>query len=388
MRLIFLLILALLISVALIVFPHIADQALRLEAFGLVFETRQGAFIVALFCIMLVYWLFRVLVAALFAGPGHIWQTLSMGSGKRRERRLQTAIEQWLNGNGDLNARTIKRSRNVMPDWALNMLAVMGTAAKDQPAPHAEAEPLQTVMIARSATSPVASPRPDLSVRKAHLKAWLAVSPDSALARTRMADVAEEEGNWQELVNLLEAGWKKGHQSAAGSKGRLIHAYLELASADTEQTAVLLRKAYRLNPSDPAVMRAYGRSLLAAGDKKETCRLWLHHLQYNDDMTIARELLPILAERDVISSYRKLERKVNGEISHSLRWLRAELAHAAELNGLAFEQMQLLADEADYAPAWISMAGWHDTAGEAEQAAECYRKALAATGTDKALKAV
>jgi len=376
MRLIFLLVLALGVSIALLVFPHIADQALRLEAFGWVFETRQGAFIVALFLILLAIWLLRTLVGGLLAGPGHLWQSLRMGSRKRRERRLQEALQQWLNGDGDLNARLLKRSSKALPDWALNMLAVMGTPAKDQPAPDANTDPMMTVMIARTVTSPLATPKPDLVVRKAHLKAWLSISPNASLARARMADVAEEEGNWQELVKLLEARWKSGQQSAAGIKGRLVNAYLHLAEAEPEQAVPLLRKAYRLCPTDAAVMLAYGRSQLRAGDSSDTRRLWLNHLQFCDDMAVAADLLVILKQRDVIKVYRQLERKATGEISHSLRWLRAELAHAAGLDGLAIEQMQALAEEADYAPAWESMAVWHEGAGDAEKAVRCYRQAL------------
>ncbi|MDX8404747.1 MAG: heme biosynthesis HemY N-terminal domain-containing protein [Mariprofundus sp.] len=375
MRLIFLLALALVVSIALVAFPHIADQALRLEAFGWVFETRQGAFIVALFVLLLLIWLLRTVIGALFAGPGQLWQSLRMGSHNRRERHLREALARWLNGDGDLDARLLKRSRKVLPEWALDMLAVMGTPAKDQPAPDAQADPMLTVMIARTVTSPLVTPRPDLAVRKAHLKAWLAVSPNAALAKARMADVAEEEGNWQVLVNLLEERWKKGQQSAAGIKARLMHAYLKLAEAEPEQATALLRKAYRLSPEDPAVMLAYGRSQLRAGASNDARRLWLNHLQFCDDMAVAADLLVLLKQRDVIKIYRQLERKVSGEISYALRWLRAELAHAAGLDGLAFEQMQALAEEAEHAQAWESMASWHEAAGDYEQAVHCYRQA-------------
>jgi len=376
MRLIFLLVLALTASTAMVVFPNIADQVLRLEAFGWVFETRQGAFIVALFVILFVVWLLRAVISGLFAGPDHLWQSLRMGGRKRREQRLRLALERWLNGDGDLDARLLKRSRKVLPGWALDMLAIIGTPVKDQSAPDAQADPMLTAMLARTVTSPVVSPKPDLAVRKAYLKAWLGVSPHSTLARIRMADVAEEEGNWQELVNLLEDGWRKGQQSAADIKTRLIHAYLKLAEADSDQAPALLRKAYRLNPDDGAVMLAYGRSQLHDGDSSNTRRLWLNHLQHHDDMAIATELLIVLQLHDPVRSYRKLERKASGGINFSLRWLCGELAHTAKLEGLAFEQMQALAKEAGYVPAWESMARWHDAAGEYDKAADCFRQAL------------
>ncbi|TLS77647.1 heme biosynthesis protein HemY [Mariprofundus erugo] len=377
MRLVFLLVLALAVCVVLLAFPDIADQTLRLEAFGWIFETRQGTFMIALFIILLLVWLARSLVVAVLSGPGHIWQSLRLGSSNRRERRLQEAIARWLNGNGDLDPRLLKRSKGIFPEWAIEMLAVISTPARELPAPDADKGSLLTALTARMATSMLADFKPDLAVRKAHLRAWLQSSPNAALARARMADVLEEEENWPELVTLLEESWKKGQQSAAATKPRLVHAYLKFAESVPEQAPAILRKAYRLNPDDGKLLLAYGQAEIADGKSVNATRLWLNHLQFRDDMAIARALLLLLQQDEPMKNYRKLERKGSAGISHSLRWMRAELAASVKLDGLAREQMQLLADEADYPAAWESLGRWYEAAGEYQAAASCLNRALA-----------
>lgn len=377
MRLLFLLVLALVVSIALLVFPDIADQMLRIEAFGWVFETRQGTFIIALFVALLLVWLVRSLFVALLAGPGHIWQSLRLGSSHRRERRLQEGIVRWLNGNGELDRRLLKRSGGVLPDWAIDMLAVTSTPARELPAPDSARGPLLTALTARLATSRLADFKPDLAVRKAHLRAWMESSPNAVLARARMADVLEEEGSWSELVTLLEESWKKGQQSAAGIKPRLLHAYLEFAKSAPEQAAAILRKAYRLSPDDGRLLLAYGQAEISDGKSSNAIRLWLNHLQFRDDMAIARALLVLLQQDEPLKNYRKLEPKGAATISYSLRWMRAELAATAKLDGLAREQMKQLADEADYPAAWESLGRWYEAGGEYQAAASCLNRALA-----------
>ncbi len=96
MRLFFLLLLALGIAVLLSLFPTIAGQPLRVEAFEWVFETQQGAFITALLVLLIIVWLLRRIVSAIFAGPGQLWNTLRMGGRKRREQRLKEGLAEWI----------------------------------------------------------------------------------------------------------------------------------------------------------------------------------------------------------------------------------------------------------------------------------------------------
>jgi len=375
MRFILLLVLALAVSVALIVFPNIADQALRIEAFGWIFETRQGAFIVALLALLLVLWLLRSIVGALFAGPGVAWRSLRLGSRKRREKKLRDALAQWLDGRGNVNARALKRCRGVLPDWAIDMLQTMLSPAAELPLPAEDQDPLITALAARLATDPQVESPADTATRKAHLEAWLHAHPGAPLAASRLVDIAEEEGDLLEFINRLEADWKQGRRSADTVKPRLVRACLKLAEQDPDQSMAFLRKAYRLLPDDPSVLLAYGNGLLSGGDLKTVQRLWNGYLEQHSNDRIARALLKIQRD-DPIRVYRKLERKTVEALNPAQRWLRAELAHAAKLDGLAFEQMQALADDCASTAAWRSLGRWHEELGEFEKATSCYRRAL------------
>jgi len=376
MRLVLALISVLAISIALIVFPDIADQALRVEAFGWVFETRQGAFIVVLLLLLFVLWLMRSAIAALFAGPGMAWRSLRMGSRKRREKNLKEALAQCLDQRGDSGFKAFKRSRGVLPDWAQEMLRTMATPAHRlaSPVEQQSQEPLNTVLAARIATDPHAEPKLDLDVRKAHLDAWLLAHPGAPLAVSRRSDLAEEDGDWLYCTELLEAELKHGLRPAAQVKARLVHAYLELTRKDPKNATLFLRKAYQLQPENEAVLLAYGRGLVAADDAKTAQHLWSGHLERISSDAVAAALLELL-RGDAMRAYRKLENKKEGAINDAQRWLRAELAHAAHLDGLAFEQMQALADESGRKSAWQSLGMWYQAAEKHEQAASCFRAA-------------
>jgi len=375
MRVILLLLLALVVTVALIVFPDIADQPLRIEAFGWIFETRQGAFIVALLALLLVLWLLRNVVGALFAGPGVAWRSLRLGSRKRREKKLRELALQWLNGRSEISIRGLKRCRGVLPDWANELLQIMATPVAELPLPSEGQDALLTVMTARRVTDPGTEDIVDMATRKAHLEAWLQVSPGAPLAISRLADMAEEEGDLSEFINRLEADWKRGRRTAESAKPRLVRACLKMAEQQPEQAIAYLGKAYQLLPDNAEVLLAYGQALLASGDVKMVRRLWGEFLEQHSHYRIARALLDVLRD-DPIRAYRKLERKTVDMLNPAQRWLRAELAHVAKLEGLAMEQMQALADECGSAVAWHSLGQWHEAQEKFDQAAACYRQAL------------
>jgi tetratricopeptide (TPR) repeat protein len=378
MRLILLLLFAMVVSVALITFPNIADQALRIEAFGWLFETRQGAFIVALLVLIFLLWLLQRITGALFAGPGNIWRSLVTGSSKRNEKRLREALAQWLDQRGDLGEKALKRSRGVLPGWALVMLQTLITPARDLTMPDENEDPLVTALTARIVTDPNAHPKPDLATRKAHLEAWLDVHPDAPLALSRMADVAEEEEDWPKLVELLESAWKHGHCSSHSLKPRLARGYVALARHKPGQAMEYLRKSFRLCPENRDVVIALGQASANAGDTKTAVRIWTGHLEKNNDYEVAGLLLG-LAEHDVLRIYRKYESRNEDELNHAYRWLRAQLAHKANLDGLAFEQMQSLAEQSHSSAAWQSLGDWHLAANDHEKAALCYQQALKST---------
>jgi len=375
MRLAFLLLLALAVSIALIVFPDIADQMLRIEAFGWIFETRQGTFIVALLALFVLLWLLRSIVSALFAGPGVAWRSLRMGSRKRREKKLRDTLAQWLDQRGDVNVRTLKRCRGVLPDWLVEVFRIMLTPVNELALPAEDQDPLITALSARIVTDPHTEHAPDLATRKAHLEAWLNARPGAPLATSRMVDLAEEEGDLPTFINQLETEWKQGRKSAKSVKPRLVRACLKVAEQDTDQAMPFLRKAYRLIPDDPNVLMAYGNGLLANGESRTVQRLWSGYLEQHSNDRIARSLLE-LQRTDPIRAYRKLEKKPVEALNQAQRWLRGELAHAAKLDGLAFEQMQALADECSSTAAWNSLGQWYEELAEYEKAASCYRQAL------------
>jgi len=383
MRFAVILIVALMVSVALIAFPDIADQILRIEAFGWVFETRQGAFLVALLTLLFVLWALRSLLAVLFAGPGVLWQSLRMGSRKRREHKLKEALAQCLDQRGDSGIKALKRSRGALPDWAMDMLRTLATPASRLPAPTAykNQQSLNAVLAARIATDPHAQDKPPLHIRKAYLETWLEAHPDAPLAIHRLADLAEEEGNWLQCSELLEAELKRAHGGVNKPlQTRLVHAYLKLVQHEPDNAIVFLRKAYQLQPEDDVVLLAYGDSLIAANDSKTAQRLWSGHIERINSPTIATALLSLQIDQasekgNAMRAYRKLEGKKDTAMTDAQRWLRAELAHAAKLDGLAFEHMQALADEGNSSIAWRSLGHWYQALAKYEQAAFCLSKA-------------
>ena len=121
-------------------------------------------------------------------------------------------------------------------------------------------------------------------------------------------------------------------------------------------------------------MLAYGHGLIAGDDVKTAQRLWSGHLERISSYAVAASLLAIHQD-DAMRAYRKLEGKKESAVNHAQRWLRAELAHAAHLDGLAFEQMQKLADESANKAAWQSLGRWYQAVNKYEQSAACFRAA-------------
>jgi len=298
-----------------------------------------------------------------------------MGSRKRREKKLRDALAQWLDGRSRVSPRTLKRCRGILPDWLIEVFQTVLTPANELPLPAEDQDPLITALAARIATDPHAEHTPDLATRKAHLEAWLNAHAGAPLAVSRLVDLAEEEGNLPLFINQLETEWKQGRRSAQSVKPRLVRACLKLAEQDSDQSMAFLRKAYRLMPDDPNVLVAYGNGLLASGDTKTVQRLWAGYLEQHSNDRIARLLLE-LQRADPMRNYRKLEKKPVEALNQAQRWLRAELAHAAKLDGLAFEQMQALADDCSCMMAWHSLGQWYEELAEYEKAANCYRQAL------------
>ncbi|HKI60249.1 MAG TPA: heme biosynthesis HemY N-terminal domain-containing protein [Mariprofundaceae bacterium] len=373
MRIFVLLLLALTVVLLFTLFPEVVSQHVRLEAFGWVFETRQGAFITALLVLLSLLWLLQRVVSAIFAGPGQLWRTLRMGSKKRREQRLREGVADLLDMRGDQGKRAFGKSRGVIPEWAASLLKTVTIPANEQPLPDGEGNPLNIAMAARIATDPNAPSRPDAATRKAHLEAWLNVHPEAPLAISRLAALAEDEGDWARAVELLEQSWKQGQRSAASIKPRLAQAYIELASEDRKNRQSHLRKAHRLAPENSGVILALGKAQMKAKNNSAAEKLWLSYLEQHNDFNVAKALLKLL-KKEALQGFRKLDKKdAATTYQPSMRWLQASLAHAAGLTGLAIEIMDQLLEKESAPEVLRTRAEWHTEAGEWQQATDYYR---------------
>ncbi len=375
MRIVIMLTLALALAGVLALFPHVADQPLRIEAFGWLFESRQGPFILLLLLLLGLFWMLRRILAAIFAGPGQVWQVLRSGGRKRRETRLRDGLAELIDMRSDLGARVFRKTRGIVPVWGRSLLRALTTSAANHTMPSTDDDALLAALRARIVTDPAACPKPDVVARKAHLDAWLNVHPGAPLALQRKMDIAEEEEDWATLARLLEDMWKKGGRSAASIRPRLASAYMALAAAQPDHALEYLRKAHRLMPEDRDVLLSFGKVLIEQGDAQSCRKLWSAHLETNDDATIAIALHELL-RTDALKAYRRLEKAGSTNMPPARAWLRAVLAHDASLGGLAIDHLQELIKAHPGPLVWKTFGDWHAEASDWVQAARCYQKAL------------
>jgi len=373
-RVLILLLLSLGIAALLAMNPMFAQQVARIEAFGWVFETKQGLLLVVLLLVLAVLWALQRIIRAILGGPSHLWQSLRLGSRKRRWGNVRDGLANLIDIRGDLGAKGFKKGGRVLPDWSRELLRLLTLSASDQPLPGSDDDALKTALAARLATDPDANKKPDLAKRKAFLQAWLNVHPGAPLALQRFQQIAEEEADWTQLTELLEEEWKRGGRSSASIKPRLTRAYLAMASKQPEQALTWLRKAQRLAPDLPTVILALGDAYVEQNDRASAQRLWMAHLQNNDDLAVAKALLPLLQD-DALKAYRKVDKRHDG-MPIANQWLRAQLAHDADLTGLALEHIEELIQRHPSPIVWQTRGDWFAEDGEWEKAAECYKKAL------------
>ncbi|RME81696.1 MAG: hypothetical protein D6771_07995, partial [Zetaproteobacteria bacterium] len=110
-------------------FPSVAEQTVRMQAFGWVLETKQGPLIAALVVLMLAWRLARMILAAVLAGPGRAWEALRFGVRSRREAKLREAVARWINEGAPLARDLDKRMRGTAPGWLLQVLAHLSAPA-------------------------------------------------------------------------------------------------------------------------------------------------------------------------------------------------------------------------------------------------------------------
>jgi hypothetical protein len=381
MRIFIILILALALAALFALFPEVADETLSIHAFGWLFETKQGPFILVLVLALGLYWLVRRIVLAMLAGPGQLWQVLKNGRKKRRETFLYDGLAEWVDMRGERGWKYFRKGKGFLPEWADALLSRLPMSPAEMPLPEDGDDDLLIALTARMASDPQGSPKPDPSVRQAHLDAWLKVHPGAPLALERKASLLQETENWDGLVSMLEEIWKRGGNSASRAAPKLASAYMQLSKtlAQTpggqEKCLADLRKAHRLQPESGPVVLALGRALLGEGDASACRKLWLAHIERKDDAEIAVELMPLMHE-DALKTYRRMEKKRESDITPAQALLRAGMAHAAGLDGLAAEQMEKLLAKNPSPQAWRTLGDWRLENGDGQAAAEAYQQAL------------
>jgi len=381
MRIFIILVLALSLAVLFGLFPDVAEQTLSIHAFGWIFETRQGPFILALVLALAFYWLLRRIVLAILAGPGQLWQVLKTGRKKRKEAFLHDGLGEWIDMRGERGWKHFRKGKGFLPAWGDALLSRLPMSPADMPLAEDGDDDLLIALTARMASDPQASPKPDPGVRQAHLDAWLKVHPGAPLALERKAGLLQEAEDWQGLVSMLEETWKRGGNSASRAAPKLAAAYVRLAehAAQTgegqDTTLGYLRKAQRLQPESRTVVLALGRAFLAGGDSAACRKLWLAHIERQDDGDIVAELIPLMVD-DALKTYRRMEKKSDTQLTPSQALLRACMAHAAGLSGLATEHMDKLLARHPSPQAWRTLGDWRTEENNWQAAADAYRQSL------------
>jgi len=391
MRIFILLVLALALAILFALFPEVADETMSIHAFGWVFETRQGPFILLLVLALGAFWFLRRIVLALLAGPGQLWHVLKTGSKKRKEAHLRDGLADWVDMRGERGWKPFRKGRGFLPAWGDALLGRLPMSPTDIPLPQDDDDDLLITFSARMASDPQASPRPDPGVRLAHINAWLKAHPGAPLALERKAGLLLETEDWHGLVAMLEEIWKRGGNSASRSAPKLAIAYMRLAEsagqdeAGRESRVSYLRKAHRLRPESPGVVLALGRALLSAGEEAACRKLWMAHIEQHNDIDIAVELAPLMHD-DAMKTYRRLEKRNDADMIPALALLRACMAHAAGLSGLAKEHMGRLLAAHPSPQAWQMLGRWQAESRDWKGAAEAYRQAVNLTTPPNASK--
>lgn len=381
MRIFIILLLALSLAVLFGLFPDVAEQTLSIHAFGWIFETRQGPFILALVLFLALYWLLRRILIAILAGPGQLWQVLKTGRKKRKEAFLHDGLAEWVDMRGERGWKHFRKGKGFLPAWGDALISRLPMSPTEMPLPEDGDDDLLIALTARMASDPQASPKPDPSVRQAHLDAWLKAHPGAPLALERKAALLQEAEDWPGLVSMLEETWKRGGNSASRAAPRLAAAYVRLAQSAAQtgdgrdSSLSYLRKAHRLQPESQAVVLALGRALLDEKDVAACRKLWLGHIERQDDVDIVSELIPLMRE-DALKTYRRMEKKRDSDMNVAQSLLRASLAHAADLTGLANEYMEKLLSDHPSPQAWRMLGDWRTEKGDWKGAADAYRQAL------------
>lgn len=369
------LLLGLAATVMLTLFPEVSSQMLRIEAFGWVFETRQGSFVIALIVLLLVAHILAWLLRAVIHGPGQAWRSLNLSSKKREEKRLQQALADFINMQNDCGRKSLQRKWRILPHWLAELLATLPVPPHEQRLKQEGDSSLRIALAARIASEPGADPKPDLALRKVLVQAWSKAYPKSPLARLRMAETLQDEGSWRQAVDIWELLQREKHLSKEAAALRLVPAYRKLADVEPEKRAMWLQKAHALSPADEQLALELGRAWLDEGKKAQATKLWMRFIEKHASLQVAAALLDEW-RTEALAHYKHLERIQSRDANAAVLWLKAELAQAAGLDGLADEHINMLIQRHGCREGWQSLARWQMQKGDFRQACESFSKAM------------
>ncbi len=373
----------LLLVVSMVVFPELASSRMRLDAFGWQLETRQGFFVLLLLLLFWAVYLLQAGIRLLVLGHGRLLLGWRAGRLGRKERYLRRALLQWIDAEGDMGRRALEKSGDILPQWLQRAWSRVSCAVDELPLPSdAEEDALANAMVARLATDARHWAAQDAQALSLHLHAWQKASPGSLLARFRLARLALQEGQPERAAAILEDLLKKdvalsealarSGEAEASCRPLLARAWLALAEQDEGQRGALLRRLRRLDIHDGALVLRLGELLRKKDGDRAVKKLWLDFLQHHDDVAVADACFALLAD-DAMGHFRQLEH-VHG--TPAFQWLKARLAHACGLDGLATEIMRPLL-LADPRPAFLrSQAQWLQEQQRWREACETLERAL------------
>ncbi len=371
-RIVAVLLLVAAVFVSLIVFPEFANQRVRIEILGWLFESRTAMFVLLIIFVLAALWFIQKVFALSINSPKQLWTNLRSGNKKRRENRLQEALDIWVDEGEGHSQKLLKRSRGIVPDWMHESLTIWWDKPENHAPIHDEKDsPRSIALKAKFATD--ASNKRNLSPneRQQYLDAWLAVHPAAPLAMQRKAELLGELGEYSKQVELLEHLFQQSRDTHA-IKPALATALQQLAKSDETNALAHLRKANRLNPHDASILLDLTSQLYDSGDQQSSTRLLLDHLAAHDDMQIAQALLPKL-EQDALKHFKSVDKPAYQKTAAG-SWLRMQLAHKAGLSGIADDSLYGLLDKHESADLWQLRGDWYAEKGQWQQAAEAYQK--------------
>ncbi len=373
MRIVLVLLAMIGIFVGLVLFPDIANQPVRIEMLGWLFETRTGMFILLVIVVFSMLWTLQKTFDLSINSPRQLWTRLRSGNTKRRELRLQEALATWIDEGAGHSQKLLKRSKGIIPDWLHQaLLLAWGKPQNQLPIDMEKDTPLMVALKARLATNPENIHHLSLSDRQHFLDAWLAVHPAATLAMMRKAELLGDMHEYTEQVHLLETLMQKT-KDINDIKPKLAQALANLASKDTSNELAHLRKANRLMPIEANILKLLATALSHHGDNKTAENLLLDYLQQHDDMDIAQTAFKLMAF-DALKNFKRLDKPVF-QSTNAGRWLRMMLAYEADLTGIAEDALGAMLEQNPSPLLWQTKGNWLAAKHEWEEAVHCFQKA-------------